>query len=522
MSGRILAGFLAMLLMILAGAAETTRVVQAEEILKKIELGQPVEYDNVTVVGDINLSGLDLPKVPVQRSWLETSMGLPDYEIPILSSINIANSVIEGSIDLNGTVFQNVALFNGTRFEGPVSIMGSRFIKVASFWRAHFNQASSIRMVQFNQPVSFQMAQFNGTTYFSGSKFNNIAEFLGAKFNHTAYFWGTRFSHASFEDTKFNGIAEFWGAKFNQSAFFWKARFNQTANFDGARFKKLANFCDAQFNKAADFRDAQFNQAAYFWMAKFSHVINLRKAQFNEAANFDGTQFNQESYFEDARFFDISFDNSQFSKEAFFQGARINGTFSLYRTKYDTLNIRWSSIHDLAYDDTAYHLLIQNFNKLGFGDDARECQYSYRCKHREELWRQHRFDRWLFDLLAWASYGYGLRPVRPLGWAALLILMGGLFFFLTGSVARSKESTEPAEKSLTAAGARENKPDSSVSIWESLLLSATYFTSGASSIISATPTEFVPVGRGRYVVVILRLMGWIFFVLFLSSLTRTV
>ncbi len=29
-------------------------------------------------------------------------------------------------------------------------------------------------------------------------------------------------------------------------------------------------------------------------------------------------------------------------------------------------------------------------------------------------------------------------------------------------------------------------------------------------------------GRGRYVVVMLRLLGWIFFVIFLSSLTRTV
>ena len=75
---------------------------------------------------------------------------------------------------------------------------------------------------------------------------------------------------------------------------------------------------------------------------------------------------------------------------------------------------------------------------------------------------------------------------------------------------------------LRALRRREDKPADAVSIWEAFLLSATYFTSGASSIISATPTEFVPVGRGRYVVVLLRLLGWIFFVMFLSSLTRTV
>ena len=69
MSLRILVGFLAVLLMMVAGAAEPTRVVQAEEILKKIELGQPVEYDNVIVEGDLDLSGLDLPRVPVKRTW---------------------------------------------------------------------------------------------------------------------------------------------------------------------------------------------------------------------------------------------------------------------------------------------------------------------------------------------------------------------------------------------------------------------------------------------------------------------
>ena len=74
MSGRILAGFLAVLLMMVAGAAEPTRVVQAEEILKKIELGQPVEYDDVTVVGDLNLSSLNLQRLPVERTWDEKNL----------------------------------------------------------------------------------------------------------------------------------------------------------------------------------------------------------------------------------------------------------------------------------------------------------------------------------------------------------------------------------------------------------------------------------------------------------------
>jgi len=350
---------------------------------------------------------------------------------------------------------------------------------------------------------------FNQSAEFSGAQFNQIATFREAQFSRTAWF----------QRAQFNQTADFREAQFSRIAWFQRAQFNQTADFSGAQFNQDADFERTEFSRTL-FQRAQFSRIASFDSVQFNQTADFSGAQFNQNASFDSVQFNQIVGFVDAGFLDVLFDDSQFSKEAFFQGAKINGTLSLYRTKYDTLNIRWSSIHDLAYDDTAYHLLIQNFNKLGFSDDARECQYSYRCKHLEELFRQHKFDTWLFDLLAWASYGYGLRPVRPLGWAALFILIGGLFFFLTGSVARSKE-TPPGKKPL-ALRRKEVKPDGNVSIWEAFLLSATYFTSGASSIISATPTEFVPVGPGRYVVVLLRLLGWIFFVLFLSSLTRTV
>jgi len=70
LSGRILAGFLVVLLMMVAGAAEPSRVVQAEEILKNISLGLPVEYDNVIVEGDLNLTGPNLPRVPVKRTFI--------------------------------------------------------------------------------------------------------------------------------------------------------------------------------------------------------------------------------------------------------------------------------------------------------------------------------------------------------------------------------------------------------------------------------------------------------------------
>jgi hypothetical protein len=110
--------------------------------------------------------------------------------------------------------------------------------------------------------------------------------------------------------------------------------------------------------------------------------------------------------------------------------------------------------------------------------------------------------------------------VRPLGWSVLFILLGGAFFFFTKSIRRSK-GQEPSGRRLRAIRGKElPQRAGEVSIWEAFLLSATYFTSGASAIIFSVPEEFSPLGRSRYVVVILRLLGWIFFVLFLTSLGK--
>ena len=452
--GRILVLSLILLLFLpLAAQAEPSRVVQAEEILKKIELGQPVEYDGYTIEGDLNLSGLNLPVVLVERTWSEELGGLSDYEVVIVPPIIITNSVIKGSVNLNGTDFQNAIVFRGTRFEGPAFLIGSRFNQTVDFSHAQFNQTAYFRYAQFNQIALFRYAQFNQT------------DFLVAQFNQTV-----DFSHA----------------QFNQTAYFWYAQFNQTADFR-----------DAQFNQTANFRNARFNQTDFLY-----------------------AQFNQEAHFEDARLFDVNLSNVRFSKEVFFDDAKINGTLSLYRTKYDKLNIRWSSINDLAYDDTAYYLLIENFKKQGFTDDASECYYSYRYKHMWELLRQGKVDSWFFDLLAWATNGYGLRPVWPLGWSVLFIMLGGAFFFVTKSISRSKGPEPSGNRRRAIRGKELPQRAGEVSIWEALLLSTTYFTSGASAIISSVPQEFSPLGRSRYVVVILRLLGWVFFVLFLTSLGK--
>jgi hypothetical protein len=199
-----------------------------------------------------------------------------------------------------------------------------------------------------------------------------------------------------------------------------------------------------------------------------------------------------------------SFSNSNFHGSAQFQGCEFNGivyldgvafdrssTLFLNKAKYDKLYIRWDAIPNFDYDDTAYLLLIENFRNLGFFSDANKCYFQYRIESRQDL-------VWYYkpiDIMLMALYGYGTRPEYPLAWAILVILISGIVFFKT--------------------------TDFNISFGEAILLSATAFTSGASSFITS-PTDFTPKGRSRYIITLERISGWMLFALFLTALANTI
>ena len=60
-------------------------VIQASEILAKIERGEDVEYDGVIVEGDLDISGLELPTEDIDITEAEKTIGLT-YELKGVSS----------------------------------------------------------------------------------------------------------------------------------------------------------------------------------------------------------------------------------------------------------------------------------------------------------------------------------------------------------------------------------------------------------------------------------------------------
>lgn len=311
---------LALLLLIEAisavGGSDYREIVQASEILAKIQKGSPVQYDNAIVRGNLDLNQIALPEMRANRTVFETKiLGLSQDANLIISPIEMRNVTFEGNTNFENAVFY-----------GSVDFSGSNFTSFAKFHGAQFGAYA----YDFSD-----IGVFGGEANFNNVKFCEGVDFVGVS------------GLAKFMDTEFEGdVALFWGAKL-YNAWFSRAKFYTTDT---------------------DFRKAQFIGIASFSEALFSSEPNFEKAQFKSDTDFIGTEFKGKSHFVDSMFnMNADFTNSKFGAEAIFNGAKFNGYF-----------IGWNNIEDVFKGDEATYLgLIQNFKKHGQFSDADNCYYSY-------------------------------------------------------------------------------------------------------------------------------------------------
>lgn len=441
-----------LLILILAGityGAGDSKTIQAKEVVYKIKLGQPVEYDGCTIIGELNLSRLEISE-----------------------PIRFDNTIFQNTVNFNYTRFNNSADFSYSKFNSPAYFMSS----------------------QFNGSADFRYSKFNRLACFSYSKFNSYADFIGSKFNSIAYF----------SYSKFNGSANFRSSQFNYTAFEY-SKFNSSADFSYSKFNSYTDFIRSEFSSYADFAGSKFNNFAYFESSKF-----------NNSANFTA---------------------SHFSKDAYFLNSYIN-SLDLSATYYEKINIRWSSINSLVYDkdvgDTAYQLLIENFRKLGFLSDADNCYYQFRkeqCLNRDPLKDPFMF---LLDLGGWIFYGYGKKPLYPLEWSAVSILVFGIFWYIAGmkgkrdwideySLARDQVINEDSEKPGSRLGS--NIWHKSKLALRPFFFSATIFLSGTRLFIEPPDPPELPelsVSLVKGMLVFERALGAFFSILLLLAISGTV
>jgi hypothetical protein len=205
------------------------------------------------------------------------------------------------------------------------------------------------------------------------------------------------------------------------------------------------------------------------------------------------------------------------------------------RTKYERFYIKFSRINNLGYDDTAYQLLIDNFKKLGFLDDADNCYYQFRL---EQFWHRKPRDnplRYLLDFGACILYGFGIKPEFSVGWSILVIVIFGL---LWGRFNRL-ELVHPIDNNSPEVDKSEKRCPQDSTLWdmfhalwvklhtwlEPFSFSARIFLSGTKLFINP-PSIPEHLSRSkpmlRDLFTLERVLGALFSVLFFLAISRTV
>lgn len=245
----------------MVGLADEYREVQVGEILKQIENGEDVYLENCRIVGELNLSKINLETVPNPKYNELLGSGYSEGSLETLL-INKNLKIVESNLTIYNSIFENSLDFSNLIFKKPLYLVG-------------VNCYSKIRFVSsnFNNTTTFSETTFGNSTDFYYATFGDFADFRGASFGDYTRFQGTAFDNcADFYYAAFGGSTNFGCATFGDYAFFSEANFNSTSRFDWADFADTAYFSGTQFKKVS-LTDIDFEKMRVSWDSLENHLV---------------------------------------------------------------------------------------------------------------------------------------------------------------------------------------------------------------------------------------------------------
>jgi hypothetical protein len=478
--------------------SQASDAIQAEEIMKKVQAGMPVDYDSVSIAGYLNLSGLRNEIIAPFSIRNSTFLNAVNIDGAVFREIvNLRGSNFKGNLSFGKAQLLSEADFSESKMEGESDFQGAEFQEKANFFNSSFLNESSFADSIFSKDVNFANTFFNGTG-FENSHFEGNALFIGSNFSGNTAFDFARFSglatfndalfrrDASFTNTWFDGQAIFKGSNFMGNTSFAAARFAREVIFRSSIFQGNTTFGLAEFSGFSDFADVDFHGLASFLVARFS-----------DNAHFVGAKFFKNFILEGARIYSLQLDNANFSDDS---------KIYLKDADFTRFVVHWNEIKNhLQFNGAAYLALVKNYKNLEWFDDADNAYYEYRkisMKQQSMGWQK------LIDIIAWLSSGFGVRVSYVAFWCIFTIILFGLVFF-AGNGMRHFEIIGlelPCNASIE---------DQHVSLIDAMYFSTAMFTT------SQAPVNTYPIGFYRHLAMIEGILGWFFlglFVVVLSSL----
>jgi len=305
-------------------------VVLASEVLRAIESGAPTIYDHVAIVGDLDLSLIDLPLVHREHPGDQEHVGvivasrIQIRNCELRGNANFARAVLNEPLDLSGSSFQGEARFKGACFRGEARFEASVFKRYATFRNARFSGDARFRGARFQAIANFGNAVFEEAVTFGSAAFSELCTNFGE-----AEFW----ADVDFTEASFSGTANFRLAKL-QTAGFWRSKFRADCDFQGARFGSYAGYQSSIFSGNADFRGASFGGELNFEFASFqgnatfigfaaAGEVNFFRTGFRDV-NFEEAELQNDALFQETTFGPACFKGAHFQGSASFRASRFN------------------------------------------------------------------------------------------------------------------------------------------------------------------------------------------------------
>lgn len=455
----------------------SAKMIQDEATIRTIS------YDHVVVIGDLDLH--DAACMPIE----------------------VTNSIIRGNVSFVGTTFSDRAFFRNTTFLGKAEFNKSTFKGEADFNGSHFYEDANFSESTFIETATFDYSTFGKAASFYANTFATSGSFSNCTFAGDALFYLSQF----------NGVySNFEGARFLKNIDFDNCKCNSFLSFAYAQMEDFADFHACKFTGGVIFINSTIWGSSNFARCHFSEDSRFQKMILNGTSDFDSAKFDGPSFFNDTVFGgDAIFDGVQFLGPSDFTDARFNGNLAMNSTKISTmllegstfqpksllflakadinrLMVKWSEIKDiLSYDTSAYLSLVKNYRDMGT-NDADDCYYQFRSvtqDRREFGWAK------ILDMLANITCGYGVRADRPVLCSVILVVFSSAILFAGNGLRRPTD--------------RERRTS---------LFDAFYY---CLAIFFTIPLpDLKPMGKFRYVPVILRAIAWTLFALLIATLSK--
>jgi hypothetical protein len=481
-SGRLIIAIAIMVILLAAAMAnaqaESLHNVSAAEVVSKIESGENIDYQNVSIEGDLDLSG---QKEPLNQEVRITNcrIGKADFE----------GVTFEEPLDMRGTVFQDSVSFAKAKVLSDARFSDAVFLGATDFRNSNFIGSASFTGAQFLNDTSFANARFDGDLSFLDSSFAGDVQFDYAQFSRIVTFWDARFNNVSFLETKFDEQTTFAYAQFSGSTLFASTNFGSDVVFRSSLFNRNAQFGLAQFNGLCDFSGASFKGMAIFLGIKAADNIY-----------FTDTRFDQDLILEGARIYGMQLNNASFGE---------NSKIDLKDADFSRFVVRWDTIKDrMVFDGAAYQALVKNYKNLEWFNDADDCYYQYRrLSQAQEPWGWTK----LADVIAWLSCGYGVRVSYVSFWCVFTILIFGLIYWAGNGMRRFEIAG--IEVPVEAGGPNNDPNNQRTSLVDAIYFSVAMFTT------SQAPVNNFPVKIYRHLAMFEGILGWFFLGLFVVVLS---